>query len=97
MDLDESFWTKNYLKGKTGWDIGYVSTPIKEYIDQLTDKNSDILIPGGGNSYEAEYLHRQGFKNVSVAEFRKTRPYLSKRKLAATEFFRPRRTIRFNT
>lgn len=69
MDLDESFWTKNYLKGKTGWDIGYVSTPIKEYIDQLTDKNSDILIPGGGNSYEAEYLHRQGFKNVFVVDF----------------------------
>jgi len=69
MDLDESFWTENYLAGTTGWDIGYVSTPIKEYVDQLTDKNSDILIPGGGNSYEAEYMHKQGFKNVSVVDF----------------------------
>lgn len=69
MDLDESFWTENYLAGTTGWDIGYVSTPIKEYVDQLTDKNSDILIPGGGNSYEAEYLHKQGFKNVFVVDF----------------------------
>jgi|SRR5690554_21957 len=69
MDLDESFWTENYLAGTIGWDIGYVSTPIKEYVDQLTDKNSHILIPGGGNSYEAEYLHKQGFINVFVVDF----------------------------
>ena len=51
-----------------GWDIGYVSTPIKEYINQLTDKNLKILIPGGGNSYEAGYLFKKGFKNVFVLD-----------------------------
>lgn len=64
----ELFWNKKYQTGKTGWDIGEISTPIKEYIDQLTDKDFKILIPGGGNSYEAEYLHVSGFTDVSVVD-----------------------------
>ncbi len=68
LKLDEAFWSEKYLSGYTGWDIGYVSTPLKEYIDQLSNKNLKILIPGGGNSYEAEYLFEKGFTNVSVID-----------------------------
>jgi SAM-dependent methyltransferase len=68
MDNRETFWKNKYLSGETGWDIGYVSTPLKEYIDQLSDKNLKILIPGGGNSYEAEYLFKEGFTNVFVVD-----------------------------
>lgn len=68
MNLDETFWSEKYMSGQTGWDIGYVSTPLKEYIDQLSDTHLKILIPGGGNSYEAEYLHNKGFTNVSVID-----------------------------
>ncbi len=68
MNFFETFWNHKYLSGETGWDIGYVSTPLKEYIDQLTDKNIKILIPGGGNSYEAEYLLKKGFNNVFVVD-----------------------------
>jgi len=68
MNLDEQYWTERYDNGSDGWNIGYVSTPIKEYIDQLTDKNIKILIPGAGNSYEAEYIFNQGFKNVNVCD-----------------------------
>ncbi|PHR13205.1 MULTISPECIES: methyltransferase domain-containing protein [Aequorivita] len=68
MNFYETFWNHKYLSGETGWDIGYVSTPIKEYINQLSDKNLKILIPGGGNSYEAEYLFKKGFKNVFVVD-----------------------------
>ena len=68
LKLDENYWSNRYQNEQIGWDIGYVSTPIKEYIDQLTDKDLRILIPGGGNSYEAEYLHQQGFKNVFVID-----------------------------
>lgn len=70
MDIPETerFWDKKYLTGKTGWDIGEISTPIKDYIDQLTNKDLKILIPGGGNSYEAEYLHVNGFTDVSVVD-----------------------------
>lgn len=68
MLLDEKFWDSRYKSGNTGWDIGEISTPLKEYFDQLTDKNLKILIPGGGNSYEAEYLFNQGFTNVFVID-----------------------------
>ncbi len=68
LNLDEKFWSEKYISGETVWDIGHVSTPLKEYIDQLSDKNLKILIPGGGNSYEAEYLFNQGFINVSVVD-----------------------------
>ncbi|WGF91517.1 methyltransferase domain-containing protein [Aequorivita marisscotiae] len=68
MNYYEAFWNHKYLSGETGWDIGQVSTPIKEYIDQLSDKNLKILIPGGGNSYEAEYLFNNGFTNVFVVD-----------------------------
>lgn len=69
MDLlSEDYWSGRYETGQTGWDIGYVSTPLKTYIDQLEDKAIKILIPGAGNSYEAEYLHGLGFTNVFVMD-----------------------------
>ncbi len=66
--LNENYWSGRYDKGQTGWDIGYVSTPLKSYIDQLEDKSAKILIPGAGNSYEAEYFHSLGFTNVFVMD-----------------------------
>ena len=71
LKLDESFWSERYKSGEIGWDIGYVSTPLKEYIDQLSNKDLKILIPGGGNSYEAEYLFNKGFQNVFVIDISK--------------------------
>ncbi len=68
MLLDEKYWTERYINGNDRWDIGHISTPIKEYIDQLEDKNIKILIPGAGNSHEAEYIFNQGFKNLYVCD-----------------------------
>ena len=50
MKEEQSYWTKRYQEESTGWDIGYPSTPLKEYIDQLEDKSISILIPGAGNA-----------------------------------------------
>lgn len=66
--FDAKFWDDRYREHTTGWDIGYPSTPLKEYIDQLTDKNIRILIPGCGNGYEAEYLMQQGFQHLTVID-----------------------------
>ncbi|CAM1359148.1 SAM-dependent methyltransferase [Tenacibaculum litoreum] len=71
IELSETFWNNKYLNNKTGWDLGKISSPLKEYFDQLEDKNLRILIPGGGNSYEAEYLFNKGFKNVFVVDIAK--------------------------
>ncbi|WP_159022924.1 methyltransferase domain-containing protein [Formosa sp. L2A11] len=68
MNLTEAFWNNKYKNHDTRWDLGAVSPPLKSYIDQLTNTDLRILIPGGGNSHEAEYLHRNGFKNVYVVD-----------------------------
>ena len=69
--LNKAYWDKKYEENKTGWDIGYVSSPLKTYIDQLTNKTLKILIPGAGNGYEVEYLIKNGFKNVFVIDIAK--------------------------
>lgn len=68
MPLDRDFWESRYTTADTGWDLGGPSTPLKEYIDQLTSTDLRILIPGAGRAYEAEYLHRSGFTNVFVID-----------------------------
>ena len=69
--LDASYWNERYNNADSPWDLGMVSPPLKAYVDQLEHKNLRILIPGGGNAYEAEYLYRQGFKNVYVVDLSK--------------------------
>lgn len=71
MNLNQEYWSKRYQNDEIGWDIGHISTPLKAYFDQLNNKNISILIPGGGNSYEAEYLFHKGFKNVFVVDIAK--------------------------
>jgi len=66
--LDQQFWNSKYEAIETGWDLGAVSPPLKDYIDQLADKSISILIPGCGNTYEAEYLLQSGFSNVTVLD-----------------------------
>ena len=68
MNLNKAFWDNKYTNEKLGWDIGYISTPLKSYIDQLADKNLKILIPGAGNGYEVEYLFNSGFTNIHVVD-----------------------------
>ena len=91
----KEFWTKRYQENETGWDLGTISTPLKEYIDQLTDKNIKILIPGAGNAHEAEYLFNKGFKNVTVIDIsdlplqnlQNRLPDFPKENLILTDFF----------
>lgn len=66
--LDQTFWNTLYENGETRWDLGSVSPPIAAYIRQLPDKNIRILIPGCGNTHEAEYLLQQGFTNITVLD-----------------------------
>jgi len=77
--LNKSFWEHRYHENKTGWDIGHVSLPIKTYIDQLTNKGLKILIPGAGNSYEAEYLWKKGYENIFVLDIA-TQPLINFKK-----------------
>jgi SAM-dependent methyltransferase len=66
--LDAEYWSNRYDDGTSFWDLGEVSPPLKNYIDQLSDKNIRILIPGCGNTYEADYLLKLGFTDVTVID-----------------------------
>lgn len=66
--LTENYWTSRYENQLSGWDVGHITPPIKEYVDSLTNKSITILIPGAGNAHEAEYLHNLGFTNVNVCD-----------------------------
>ncbi len=97
---EQSYWQERYDENRTGWDLGKISEPLKEYFDQLTDKSVRILIPGAGNAYEAEYLWNKGFKNVFVLDIaatplenlKKRIPDFPKEQLIAQDFFKHKDT-----
>ena len=72
LELGETYWNNRYNVNAIGWDLGEISPPLKAYIDQLTNKQLRILIPGCGNAYEVEYLLQQGFTNVTVIDISPT-------------------------
>lgn len=69
MRFEKEFWNQQYLKSQTGWDIGYPSPPLVDYINQLNDKNLRILIPGAGNAWEIEYLWQKGYVNTFLLDY----------------------------
>lgn len=95
LNTEEAYWSNRYKENSTGWDIGYPSLPLKSYMDQVLDKDLKILIPGAGNSYEAEYLFNQGFSNVHVMDisptplenFKVRVPTFPKDQLVLADFF----------
>ena len=68
MNLNKYYWENRYECNEIGWDVGNITTPIKEYIDQIKDKSIKILIPGAGNGYEFDYCIQKGFTNVFVID-----------------------------
>lgn len=66
--LDEKYWNERYIGNTAAWDAGKITAPLKEYIDQLTDKSIAILIPGCGNAHEAAYLLQKGFTNITLID-----------------------------
>ncbi len=71
MYLNETYWTKRYKEGETGWDIGHASPAIIDYFRHIEDKEVSILIPGGGNGHEAKALSELDFKQVKLLDFSK--------------------------
>jgi len=66
--MNKEYWESRYKNEETGWDVGNITTPLKDYIDQLSNLDLKILIPGAGNGYEFDYLVNKGFKNVFVVD-----------------------------
>ncbi|CAM3658443.1 methyltransferase domain-containing protein [Flavobacterium saliperosum] len=93
--LNKDYWENRYEANETGWDVGEITTPLKEYIDQIENKNLKILIPGAGNGYELDYLLSKGFKNVFVVDLaeaplqniKKRIPEFPENQLIKSDFF----------
>jgi SAM-dependent methyltransferase len=68
LALNQDYWDIRYQENNIGWDIGFVSPPLKNCIDDIADKNAAILIPGAGNAYEADYLVSEGFTNITIID-----------------------------
>lgn len=66
--MDENYWSNRYRSNQTGWDAGKATTPLKQYLDQISEKSIKLLIPGAGNAHEAIYAHKMGFSQVHVLD-----------------------------
>ena len=66
--MDQSFWDKKWLERETGWDVGYTSPPIEDFLKNYPNKNAKILIPGCGNAHEAVFLQQEGFTNITILD-----------------------------
>ena len=94
--LSSEFLENHWQTENTPWDIGYLSPPLKAFIDDLTNKNLRILIPGAGSAYEAVYLFENGFRNVYVCDWaesafsnlRKKLPDFPNNQCLITDFFK---------
>lgn len=92
---DSADWNRRYKEKLTGWDVGYITPPIKDYLDQVKNKEIRILIPGAGYGYEAAYAYESGFKEtyicewseIAVNEFQKLNPKFPKSHIIAGDFF----------
>ncbi len=68
QQLDVSYWNERWEMSETGWDTGFASPSITNYLSQYPNKEAAILIPGCGNAYEAEYLLSNGFTNITLID-----------------------------
>jgi len=64
---DAAYWQERYLQESTPWDMGRPSPPLIEYLKDC-DRQTKILIPGAGHAYEAQWLVKQGFKDITVID-----------------------------
>lgn len=99
--LNAAYWDNRYKISDDRWDLGAVSPPIKNYLDQLEDKSLKILIPGCGNAHEAEYAFLNGFTNLHVVDlsetalknFKKRVPNFPENQLLQQNFFKLKDTF----
>ncbi|OOG77442.1 SAM-dependent methyltransferase [Algoriphagus sp. A40] len=95
LNLDEDFWSFRYQNGATGWDIGYASPPLYQYLCQIHTKTIDILVPGGGNAYEVaagwalgfQNLHLLDISNLPIHNFLEKNPAFTKSQIHHQDFF----------
>lgn len=67
QQLNSEFWNNRYLQNETGWDTGAPSPALVLYAERFST-DAEILIPGCGNAYEAEYLLQKSFTGITLLD-----------------------------
>ena len=94
--MNATYWSSRYKNHETAWDIGDASRPLIHLFKKIENKNLNILIPGCGNAYEADYLFQNGFGNVFIMdiaiepliEFRQRNKTFPKQHILHEDFFK---------
>src|SRR5690606_27734921 len=68
LELNQKFWNTLWENKTTHWDIGYPSPAIADFMSKYPNKEAAILIPGCGNAYEAEFLVKNGFTDITLID-----------------------------
>ncbi len=68
IELDQKFWNTLWENKITHWDIGYPSPAITDFMSKYPNKDASVLIPGCGNAYEAEFLVKNGFNDITLID-----------------------------
>ncbi len=66
--MTKNYWSQRWQENNTPWDMGTASPPLTGYLQQVTNKEHRILIPGAGSSHEILWLWENGFKNAFVLD-----------------------------
>jgi methyl halide transferase len=67
--LDKSFWDQRWQNEQTGWDLGAASPALIRFFEQHQILlNTNILIPGCGNAWEAAALAERGYANITLCD-----------------------------
>lgn len=95
MKLNGDYWENRYANKETGWDMGEVSPPLRNWLDKQVNKELRILVPGAGNAYEVEYAYANGFHNVylldiaptAISNFKNRNPEFPESNILLEDFF----------
>jgi thiopurine S-methyltransferase len=91
------YWDNRYLEANTPWDIGHASPALIDFFNsESIDRNSHILIPGGGRAYELTALWDLGYKNIwlcewsdkAISEAKSINPTIPSDRFILSDFFR---------
>lgn len=58
---DIEFWRERYRTGRTPWDLGGVSAPVRTLVHRWFPPRGRVLVPGCGRGHEALYLAARGY------------------------------------
>ena len=68
MKQNREYWSERWQQGATGWDMRQASPPLIGFMQQYGRPEAQVLIPGCGNAYEADWLLAHGYTHLTLLD-----------------------------